>query len=125
MKTDTLDRATAAWGASVPTWVEALARACDESSQSKVARRIGYSAATLSYVLNARYSGDLGAVEQAVKGALMAETVACPLVGSLAADTCLNHQKAPWAPHNPQRIAFYRACRDGCPNSRSGGGNAV
>jgi hypothetical protein len=124
IKTIALDRARAAWGADVPAWVEALARACDGSSQSRVAKRIGYSAATLSYVLNFRYSGDLGAVEQAVKGALMAETVNCPVVGELASDACLGHQKAPWAPHNPQRIAFFRACRAGCPHSRAGGSHA-
>ncbi|BAE49253.1 hypothetical protein [Paramagnetospirillum magneticum] len=119
-----LGRARLAWGDDMPAWIEALARACDEASQKKVAARVGYSPATLSYVLNARYTGDLGAVEQAVKGALMAETVNCPVVGELACDACLVHQRAPWAPHNPQRIAFYRACRAGCPNSRIGGGNA-
>ena len=120
-KVSILERARQAWGPAMPPWVEVLAMACDESSQSKVAKRFGYSPSTLSYVLNAKYPGDLTAVEQAVRGALMAETVSCPVVGELASDLCLQHQKAPWAPHNPQRIAFFRACRAGCSNSRTGG----
>ncbi|MDA8230375.1 MAG: transcriptional regulator [Magnetospirillum sp.] len=121
-----LARVKAAWGESMPDWVDALGRACDQASQSAVAKRIGYSAAAVSFVINAKYTGDLTAVEQAVRGALMAATVACPLVGELATDACLAHQRAAWAPHNPQRIAFYRACRSGCPHSRhqTGGNHA-
>jgi hypothetical protein len=111
-------KALAAWGEPLPDWIEALATACDRQSQNAVARRLGYSGAAVSLVLNHRYGRDLTAVEQAVRGALMATTVACPVVGELAADACNAHQRAPWAPHNPQRIAFYRACRDGCRHSR-------
>lgn len=117
-------RARAAWGDDAPAWILALAAECDRTSQKAAAIRIQYSAATVSLVIANTYTGDLTKVEQAVRGAFMAATVACPVVGDLAADTCLNHQKAPWAPHNPQRIAFFRACRGGCPNSRIGGNDA-
>lgn len=117
-------RARVAWGDDLPAWILALAVECDRTSQKAAARRLGYSPATVSLVLANTYGGDLTKVEQAVRGAFMAATVACPVVGDLAADTCLNHQKAPWAPHNPQRIAFFRACRGGCANSRIGGNDA-
>lgn len=112
-----LARAQAAWG-NPPDWVRALADACDRATQTEVAKRIGRSAALVSNVLTAKYKGDLTAVEQVVRGALMNGVVDCPVVGELASDTCDQHQKAKWSPINPQRIAFYRACRAGCPHSR-------
>lgn len=117
-KISALDRARAAFGEALPDWVEVLAREADRTSQNAVAVRIKYSAATVSHVLKAAYKGDITAVEQSVRGALMAVTVHCPVVGDLATDLCLRHQRAPWAPHNPQRIQFYRACRSGCRHSR-------
>ena len=39
-----LTRARAAWGGEISPWVEALARACDETSQTAVAKRLGYPA---------------------------------------------------------------------------------
>lgn len=118
------DKAAAAWG-TAPDWIAALAAECDRTSQNTVARRLGYSAAALSQVINGRYNADSTALEQVVRGALMALTVTCPVVGDLAADACLAHQRAAWSPHNPQRIAFFRACRAGCPHSRIGGHDAV
>ncbi len=113
-----LTRARAAWGDPLPDWIEALAKACDQSSQARVAGAIHYSPATLSYVLKNRYAGDLKKVEQAARGALMHKMVQCPVVGPLGADACLAHQRAPFSTRNPQRVAFYRACRSGCVNSR-------
>ena len=117
-------KAQAAWGEAMPDWVLVLAQECDRTSQNAAAKRIDYSSAAVSQVINNCYKAPSTSIEQAVRGALMAAVVACPVVGDLAADTCLTHQKAPWAPHNPQRIAFWRACRGGCPHSRVGGGNA-
>ncbi|CUW41104.1 putative transcriptional regulator [Magnetospirillum sp. XM-1] len=111
-------RARAAWGESIPAWVLALAEECDRTSAKRAATLVQYSPATVSYVLSNTYRGDLAKVEQVVRGRLMAATVACPLVGDLATDLCMRHQSAEWSPHNPQRIAFYRACRAGCPHSR-------
>jgi hypothetical protein len=116
-----LDRAMSAWGETVPDWVQALAQECDRTNQTLVARQLSYSSAVVSNVISAKYAGNLVAVEQAVRGALMKATVHCPVVGELGADTCNTHQRAPWSPHNPQRIQFYRACRGGCAHSRIGG----
>lgn len=112
-----LGRAMQSWG-DLPDWITVLAKACDVSSQAKIAKRLGYSAATISYVLKHAYAGDVSKVEQAVRGALMGEVVDCPVVGPLSADGCLAHQREEYHPINPQRIAFHRACRSGCPNSK-------
>lgn len=118
MSARAIDRAAIAWGDQAPDWVIALAEDCDRTSQRAAAQRIGYSAATVSLVISKTYTGDLTAVEQQVRGVLLRATVNCPVVGDLAADRCLTHQRTPWQPHNPQRIQFYRACRSGCPHSR-------
>lgn len=88
-----LDKARTAWGGDIPEWVEALARACNETSQVKVARRVGYSAATVSYVLANRYVGDMAAVEQAVRATIMAATITCPELGELALTDCLEWRR--------------------------------
>lgn len=126
MSTDTtmVAKARAAWGEALPDWIAALAAAADRLGGKAVADRIGFSRATVSLVVNNKWSRDLTAVERAVRGALMAETVDCPVVGAIGTDLCGQHQKAPWAPHNPQRIQFYRACRGGCPHSSIGGDHA-
>jgi hypothetical protein len=114
-----LERARAAWG-DLPDWVEALARACDDGSQAAIARKLDVSPALVSGVLRKTYKGSMAAVEQRVRGALLAKTVACPVVGDLAADACLANQRAPWSSHNPGRISFFRACRGGCPHAIGG-----
>lgn len=113
-----LDRARAAWGENFPAWVEVLARECDKTNQGRAAKRIGYSTAVVSHVLRASYTGDLSAVERAVKGALMALSVDCPILGTVGTEVCEQHQRARISTGNPLRIALYHACRDGCPHSR-------
>ena len=119
-----VERAAASWGDTIPDWVLVLAEACDRTSQNAAAKKLGYSAAMVSTVIANKYGGGLIAVEQAVRGAFMSATVECPVVGELGADACNTHQRAPWAPHNPSRIAFFKACRNGCPHSRIGGKDA-
>ena len=121
VKETAVARAVAAWGGALPAWVRRLAAECDASSQADVASRMSYSPATISYVVRNAYKGDLAAVELAATGALMAKMVQCPVLGDVRADDCLRHQREPWSPNNPTRIALYKACRAGCPNFRAHG----
>lgn len=111
-----VEAAEAAWGEELPDWVVALARACAETSQAAVARRIGRSGSLVSQVLRKLYPGDLVAVEELVRGALLAETVPCPALGPLAKDQCAGWRRAArdFAGHNMLRVQMYRACRR-CP----------
>lgn len=109
---------------SEPTWIELLRQACASSSQSAVAARIGYSAGALSAVLAGKYGGNLDRVQQAVEGALMDSVVDCPVIGELPRQKCMEHQRTPLMRTNPSRIALYRACRGGCPNSLIKSGQA-
>lgn len=107
-----------AWGASLPSWVEQLAVECDHTSQAAVAKEMRYSGAVINQVIAAKYPGSLNAVEAAFKGAFQNAKVKCPVVGVIAMHVCAEHQRAPFAMTNPMRTRLYRACRNGCPNSR-------
>ena len=62
-------------------------------ASARTAKRIGYSSAVVSHVLNNDYSGDMSRVEAKVRGALMSQTVTCPIVGEIGLDRCLDEQK--------------------------------
>lgn len=101
---------------SATDWIEALRAACAAESQRRVAGRIGYSASVVSQVLAGVYPGDLAAVEQAVRGALMNGVVACPELGSIEGHLCVGWRRAArrFAATNSMRVRMYRACR-ACP----------
>lgn len=116
-KSDNLDKARAAWG-DLPDWVLALAEACDAETQAAVGRRIDYSGSAVSQVLSGTYRGDLPRVEIAVRGALMAETVRCPMLGDIARNVCLNWQRRPFSTASSNAVRMHQACRSNCPHSR-------
>lgn len=118
IKATAVEKATAAWGATIPSEVMALAEYADQASASAAADRIGYSAATVSYVLSKRYAGDVGKVFEKIRGALMGEVVECPALGEIRRDQCLDHQRQPFSATSAARARVYRACRSGCPHSR-------
>jgi len=118
MKTAAQEKAIAAWGDNAPAWILALANECDNTSQKKTADRIGYSAAVVNTVLGRTYKGDFNAVEKAVKGALQAEKVMCPVAGELPGHRCQEYQRQTFSATNSMRVKLYQACRNGCPHSR-------
>jgi hypothetical protein len=83
------------------TWRERLAAECARTSQSKVAAAIGYSPTVVNQVLGGSYPGDLKAVE----GAFMRATVACPVLGEIPGNRCLEEQHRPFASTNTQRAS--------------------
>ena len=115
-----VSNAREAWGVSIPDWVMALAEACDRSSQNSVAKRLGYSGATISGVIKNKYRGDIERVEQAVRGSLMSETVMCPVLGDLRRDRCLINQKKAKNPNPTSSVSMRlaKACKHTCPHSR-------
>ncbi|MBO9419177.1 transcriptional regulator [Labrenzia sp. R4_2] len=113
-----LDKAQAAWGPDMPEWIRELAGLASRSSLNAAAKRLGYSPATLSQTLANKYPGDLEKLAATVRGALMGETVVCPVLGTIGRDACLAWQSKPRAVTNAVRTRVFRACRSGCPNSR-------
>lgn len=104
-------KARAAWGNPAPDWVEALAEAADRMTATRAAKNIGYSPAVLSHVFAKNYPGDIEAVEQKVRGALLGATVTCPVYGEIGRDQCLDLQKVmpPFSSEASSRC--HRSCR--------------
>lgn len=118
-KLDNVAKAVAAWGDAIPAWVIALGEACNVTTQTAVAKRLGYSSTVVSLVLSNNYAnGDIARIEQMVRGVLMAETISCPRLGDIARNDCLEWQGKPFAPTSTHRVEMYRACRAGCFHSR-------
>lgn len=117
-RNDFIAKAQGAWGDTAPDWVIELATLANATSQKAAADKIGYSQAVLSHVFNAAYTGDLKRVEEKVRGALMGLSVACPILGEIGRDRCLDEQKMPRSATSSIRSKLFRACRGGCPHSR-------
>ena len=101
-----------------PLWIRELRTQCEDKSQTQVAKEIGYTGAVVSAVLSNTYRGNIANVEKAVRGAYLGATVGCPVLGELQSNRCLEHQRAPFAATNHQRVRLYRACRNKCVNSQ-------
>jgi len=108
---DPLSKAHAAWGVEIPGEVVALAEACAAQPANAVAKRLGYSAAVVSNVLGNKYPGDVAKVFAAIRGALMGETVLCPILDEIGRDRCLSEQKRPFEATNSTRARLYHACK--------------
>lgn len=74
----------------------------------------------INQALKGAYKGDVDRLRTLVEGALMAETVDCPVAGDLPKNKCLEHQSRPrqFAFVNPLFSKMYRACRSGCQHSK-------
>lgn len=112
------DKAREAWGEGLPPEVAALAEYADARTGAAAAAAIGYSPGLVSHVIGNRYPGDMPTVIEKIRGALMGLSVACPVLGEIGRDQCLEEQKRPFATTNAARARVYRACRSGCPHSR-------
>ncbi|MEE9357350.1 XRE family transcriptional regulator [Candidatus Vondammii sp. HM_W22] len=104
-------------------WLKALRKACEETSQSKVAARLrqpdGFPSPTvINQVLNDKYPGRKERLQALVEGVYMNRTVDCPVLGTIKTDLCIDHQSRSFSTHNPLLVQLYRACRDGCPETR-------
>ncbi len=117
VRTDPREVAVIHWGSEPPGWIVALAAACAQKSQRRVAQEIGYSPAVVNTVLKRCYAGDYGRVETAVRGRYLGHTVGCPVLGEIAADRCVAEQRREFAATNALRVRLWRACREGCPHS--------
>lgn len=116
MKVTPLQTARAAWGANIPDWIEALAIACTETSQAKVAARLDRTAGMISQLINNKYPALTVQIEERVRGVLLDGKVQCPSLGALPVNHCQDWRaKAKdFQVGNPTRIRMFRACNR-CP----------
>ena len=101
-------------------WIDVLRGECTRTTQAQVAKRIGYSPATISQVLKGNYRGDMAAIEGAVRGGLMGGTVLCPaLMQEIPTNRCTTMQRRPFSFTNALANRIRQHCRSGkCPHSR-------
>jgi hypothetical protein len=121
--TNPVDKMRRAWGGAAPAWVVAMAEECQASSQNRVAEKMGWSAATISMVLNSAYSGDLAAVEEGFKGAFEGALVHCPALGGLTSQACREWRKRSrkFTVSNTLGATMFRAC-NACPRNEKEAG---
>lgn len=81
------------------------------NSQVKVAAELHVSSAVISTLLRDKYPGNVETMEQRIRGQFMAETLLCPVMGTLSKRSCLDNQALPQAFTNPMRAALGRACK--------------
>lgn len=81
------------------------------TSQVKVAQELGVSSAVVSTLLKDKYTGDVAAMEERIRGKFLGATVLCPVQGTLSKASCLDNQALPMAFTNPIRAALGRACK--------------
>ncbi|TIV63073.1 MAG: transcriptional regulator, partial [Mesorhizobium sp.] len=98
-------------------WIGELARIADAEGLGGAEKRINYSRSALSTILAGKYTGDIARVEGMVRGALMAMTVDCPVLGEIGRDRCLTEQKEPFRATSRHRAQLFHACKT-CPQRR-------
>ncbi|TPJ83873.1 transcriptional regulator [Mesorhizobium sp. B2-6-3] len=111
------EKAAEAWGTDMPDWVAELVAVADAEGLGGAEKRVGYSRSAISTIIAAKYNGDLDRVEQMVRGALMSETVVCPILGDIGRDRCLTEQKEPFRATSRHRAQLFHACKT-CPQRR-------
>lgn len=106
------------WGEAAPDWVRRLAEECAAQSQRRVAIRLNRSGALVNQVLKNKYAGDLGAVEDCVRGVFMNGTIECPALGSIPSNECHDWRKKSrrFGNANMLRVRMFRACNR-CPRN--------
>lgn len=101
----------------LPAEVLAAAEAAVQrlGSQVALAEQIGISASALNQAMKGKYRGDLGRIEQRIRGVLLNLTVQCPVLAQLSKKDCLDEQRRPLVFSNPLRVRLHRACKT-CPH---------
>lgn len=100
-------------------WYVALANEVGRTSQNKAATRIGVNASYINMVLNDKpFPGRLDRFIARIEGALLHQTVMCPVVGEMSKDVCESHQSRPFSSHNTMRVRIWKACNYTCTISR-------
>lgn len=112
-----MDKATAAWGADLPRWIQLLASACDATSQRAAADRIGKSSGYVSRLVNRTYAGDYHEAETLVRSTWGGEDVHCPAWGTeIPLASCVSNRRRKTPASNHAHHLYDRVCPD-CPNN--------
>lgn len=92
-------------------WFSALASEVEKTSQSKTASKCSISPTAVNQVLKGTYKGNIANVQEKVEGALLENSVTCPVLDIITTDVCAQHRNKKFSPNNPMRVQLYRACQ--------------
>lgn len=101
-----------------PDWLRVLRAAVDKNGLKEVARGLRRSKSCISAVLSGTYKASTKQIEDRVRGELLNKRIECPVLGEISPGACQDWQEKPFAATNPERVAVYRACRNGCKHFR-------
>lgn len=104
-----LKKARRHWG-TPPDWIIALATACENTSQNVVAKKLQINGGYVSYALRNQKREYHESVEDAVRGALMGQTLPCPVLGDIDHGLCARHRKSRIRPIGPEQKRLRAAC---------------
>lgn len=99
-------------------WMTVLRRAVERDGMRTVATQLGRSKGCISDVLSGKYKASTARIAERVRGVFMNKKIECPQLGEISPAACQDWQQKPFAATNPERVAVYKACRNGCPNFR-------
>jgi hypothetical protein len=98
------------------SWEEILKDQVKRKGQAAVARELGYTASTVSQIINGKYPADTARVGERVMAIYGNRgLVNCPQLGEITPLACLdNHRLAGDHPRtgDPDTMRLYRACRN-------------
>lgn len=97
-------------------WFIALQKELQTSSQAKAAAKCGISGTAVNQIIKGSYKGNIENVAEKVSGALLEQSVICPVLDVITTDICANHRNKGFKPNNPMRVQLYRACQS-CANN--------
>lgn len=100
-------------------WYLALKKEVERTSQSRVGSKCGISTTYVNWLLKGTYEtngGNIENVAEKISGALLEQSVNCPVLDVITTDICAQHRNSAFSPHNPMRVRLYRACQN-CPNN--------
>lgn len=90
--------------------ISLLKKACEETNQAKVAKKIGYSTTVVSLVLKGKYTGDMDKIKHTIRTRLGNSSVNCPILGEIENDRCLKEQSKPFSSASSHSVRMFKAC---------------
>lgn len=105
--------AAEAWADAPPNWIMALIQACEQTSQNKVADRLGVAASTVSQLIRNSYPGNMTRMEARVRTVLLEKEICCPALGKISGEACLKwrDRTATLTSASPKIVGMFRSCR--------------
>ena len=93
-------------------WLSALRAEAARTSQARAAQRIGVSPGTVSQVLSGAYKADPQRIARRVRGAILGETVECPVALEMPLQKCQEIQdRKAGAGGNPIYARAWLCCK--------------